>query len=112
MMTKYKRAECEDGFTVSIQASSGSYCTPREDNAESYCSVELGYPNRPDDLIIQYAEDPEAPTETVYGWVPCHIVTLLLTKHGGMVSGEVPSGVHVYDRSFSKKINTFSLTES
>ena len=101
-MNKYKRAECADGFTVSVQASSGSYCTPREDDAESYCSVELGYPSVYDDLIIEWAEDPEAPTETVYGWVPCHIVTLLLTKHGGMVAGEVPNGVLVYDQEFPK----------
>ena len=103
MSNKYKRAVCTDGYSVSIQAHNGAYCEPRCDDADLYTEVELGYPNRPDDLIIKYAEDPEKPCETVYAYVPVDEVTLLLTKHGGMVEGEVPNGVHVYDRDFSKK---------
>jgi hypothetical protein len=34
-----------------------------------------------------------APTDTVYAYVPVDIVTLVIAKHGGMVSGEVPPGV-------------------
>ena len=42
------------------------------------------------------AENPSAPTETVYGYVPVSDVYLLISKHGGVVSGEVPLGVPVY----------------
>ena len=72
---------------------------PRVDNAERYSEVEVGYPSAPDSLLLPYAENPSAPTETVYGYVPANTVTLVITKHGGMVDGEVPNGVLVYDKA-------------
>ncbi len=102
-MKQHKKVTCEDGFTVSIQASSGNYCEPRIDDADFWESVELGYPSQADYLIIGYAEDKDTPTETVYGWVPVHTVYLLLTKHGGVVSGEVPKGVPVYGKLFPRE---------
>lgn len=77
---------CKDGFTVSIQASEHHYCTPRVNGAEMYETVELGFPNMEDPLIIDYAEEPECPTGTVYGYVPVHIVCSLIEKHGGIVN--------------------------
>lgn len=59
--------KCKDGFIVSVQASGFHYCTPRVDGAVEYETVELGFPNMADDLIMSYAEDPEKPTDTVYG---------------------------------------------
>ena len=38
-----------------------------------------------DELIIKYAEDPDEPTGTVYGYVPVDIVQQLMDKHGGIV---------------------------
>ena len=32
-------------------------------------------------------------TKGVYSWVPVQVVTNVIAKHGGMVSGEVPDGV-------------------
>ena len=55
-------------------------------NAEFYKKVELGYPNLKDDLIIEYAETPDKPTETVYGFVPIELVEKLIQKHGGIVN--------------------------
>ena len=78
--------ECADGFTVSVQASEFHYCSPRVNGAEVYESVELGYPNREDPLIIDYAEEPDSPTDTVYGYVPVHIVCELVEKHGGIIN--------------------------
>lgn len=75
---------CKDGFQVSIQASSMHYCSPRQDMLDSYKKVELGFPNMEDDLILEYAEDKEDPTGTVYGYVPIEIVELLIEKHGGI----------------------------
>ena len=78
------RIVCQDGYSVSVQASEYAYCTPRytqfqaEDgwhiingsyffssdtarnfrtsNYVPYEAVELGYPSEPDDLINEYAE--------------------------------------------------------
>ena len=44
-------------------------------------------------LLMPYCEDPDDPTETVYGYVPSQVVTTVIAKHGGMVEGEVPAGV-------------------
>lgn len=87
-------AVCEDGFTVSIQAGSHLYCSPRVDGAESYDEVELGFPSAADELIMVYAEDPEDPTETVYGYTPVSLVDELMEKHGGIV------GIKARDRQW------------
>lgn len=90
---------CEDGFSVSIQASASHYCSPRrnfdrlERKAEEiviadygiYSEFELGFPSGSDDLITPYAEDPRDLTGTVYGWVPVEIVKSLIEKHGGVI---------------------------
>ena len=99
MQKRYKRVHCKDGFSVSIQAHDGAYCTPRIDDAPSYTEVELGFPSHKDELIMRYAESPKNPTETVYGYVPAIEVYWLLTKHGGVVEGEVPVGIPVYETS-------------
>jgi len=44
-------------------------------------------------MLMPYAETPENPTDTVYAYVPVELVTNVIVKHGGMVSGEVPPGV-------------------
>lgn len=75
---------CKDGYKISIQANTYAYCNPRENHADFYSEVELGYPNREDDLINDYAENPNEPTSTVYGYVPVEIVDQLLEKHGGI----------------------------
>jgi hypothetical protein len=79
---------CRDGFKVSIQASSSTYCSPRT-KADAYTHVELGFPSEADDLIIPFAEDKEY-TNTVYPYVPSFIVLALLHKHGGIASGQLP----------------------
>ena len=89
----YQKVVCADGFAVSIQASETSYCTPRENVVHKYEAVELGFPSRSDDLILDYAEDPVTPMDTVYAYVPVGIVNLLIAKHGGTVSGTAPPGV-------------------
>lgn len=75
---------CADGYKVSIQAGICMYSCPRA-NVMEYTEVELGFPNMPDDLIMEYAEDPDDPTNTVYGYVPVKVVQRLMDKHGGIV---------------------------
>lgn len=82
----FPRLVCVDGFSVSVQAHWGTYSMPHDDYAESYSEVELGFPSAADDLITEYAESPETPTGTVYGYVPIEVVCRLIEKHGGIAS--------------------------
>jgi len=90
----YERVVCEDGFSISIQAGAHKYCEPRRRALDPYMigykSVELGYPNRPCAFIVDYAEDPEDLTGTVYGYVPASVVRKIIAAHGGIVEGECP----------------------
>ena len=92
-MKMNKNVVCKDGFTMSVQAGETQYCHPRETGADRYTEVEIGFPNRPEDLLLEYAENGDRPTETVYAYVPASLVTLVIAKHGGMVSGELPPGI-------------------
>lgn len=77
---------CNDGFFISIQASKRHYCTPRETlyNGE-YTALELGFASKKDDLISQYAENPEDLTG-IFPYVPIEVVEKLMLKHKGMIS--------------------------
>ncbi len=86
---KYKTVQCADGFSVSVQGNETAYSTPRN-NAGPYTEVECGFPSSYDFHLNQYAEDPDDPTGTVYGWVPAHVVRMCLDSHGGMIEGELP----------------------
>lgn len=79
-----KRIVCNDGFSVSVQASETDYCSPRETGAHPYWAFELGYPSERDESLMQYAEDEDRPTNTVYGYVPVSVVEALIDKHGGI----------------------------
>lgn len=78
-------AICDDGFIISIQASYGHYCSPRVNGDDFYRTVELGYPSEFEELILEYAEDPDCPTGSVYANVPVDVVNEVLKKHGGIV---------------------------
>lgn len=67
------------------------YCTPRT-NLESgeYETCEVGFPNQREELLMPYAEDPETPTETVYGYVPVTLVEQIIEKHGGWFESKIP----------------------
>lgn len=81
--------KCADGFSMSVQADAAMYCSPRTtlfpDNwGDGYESVEIGFPTAEEPMIMEYAEDPDDPTGTVYGWVPVEIVDAVIQKHGGI----------------------------
>ena len=61
-MQQNKTIVCKDGFSMSVQANETAYCEPRIDNAEKYTAVEIGFPNWPEPLLMEWAEDPKAPT--------------------------------------------------
>ena len=93
MFKIYKKIKCKDGFSMSVQAGETQYCYPRENGADRYTEVEIGFPNRLEDLILEFADDSDRPTETVYGYVPVSVVSLVIAKHGGIVEGELPPGI-------------------
>lgn len=80
------RVVCADGFNMSVQVSSGHYCTPRINDAAEYSEVEIGYPSEREELLMPFAEREEHPTDTVYGYVPVSIVDEVIAKHGGFKS--------------------------
>ena len=84
-----KPVKCADGFTMSVQASKTNYNSPRDD-VGPYTAVEVGFPSSYDYYLHEFAENPDKPTETVYGWVPADTVMMCIEAHGGMVSGELP----------------------
>jgi hypothetical protein len=91
-MKKNKLVVCADGFSMSVQASETTYCTPR-DNLGPYYEAEIGFPNRKEDMLMKWADDPSDPTETVYGYVPRQVILNVIAKHGGMVDGQLPAGI-------------------
>lgn len=78
------RLYCNDGYSISVQASAFHYCKPKLDGMQDYESVELGFPSTEDELINEYAEDDSDYTKTVYGYVPIEIIEELINKHGGI----------------------------
>ena len=68
------RLYCNDGYSISVQASEFHYCEPRCNGVQDYESVELGFPSIED----------EPYTKTTYSYVPIEIVEELINKHGGI----------------------------
>ena len=69
-----KSVKCADGFSMSVQANQGAYCSPRVSNARRYTEVEVGYPTHEEPLLLEYADEPDRPTDTVYGYEPSQTV--------------------------------------
>lgn len=94
MWRRNKRVVCFDGFTMSVQADEGAYCSPRVTGAERYAEVEIGFPSHREPLLDRYVEDASVHhSYNIFSYVPASVVSLILAKHGGMVEGELPSGI-------------------
>ena len=88
-MKHYDPVVCTDGFTMSVQAGSTMYCSPRVDDAPAYREVEvLGS----DELFEKYSCGDSDSTEPC-AYVPVEVVAAVIAKHGGLKRGEVPPGV-------------------
>jgi hypothetical protein len=75
---------CADGYTFSVGASRGHYCTPRDD-VGPYDMVEVGIEGDSPDAFDFYRGSPETSAFTAHGWVPVDMVRKLITEHGGIV---------------------------
>ena len=49
-----------------------------------YTKFEIGFPSEKVDVLMDYAEEPDSPTDTVYGWVPVDLVVKIINEHGGI----------------------------
>jgi hypothetical protein len=71
---------------MSVQASCTHYSHPRVDFAPYYSEYEVGYPSEVEELLLPYAENPEKPTNTVYGYVPDKVINQVIEKHWGILA--------------------------
>lgn len=69
---------CKDGFTLSVQASGGHYCSPRN-NFGPYTEVEVCATSDVPQGILDYHVDCDAR----YEFVPIEKVEALIALHGG-----------------------------
>ncbi len=93
---------CVDGFKMSVQAGIGFvprvdnmgnrclvHCTPKVRGQGPFTTVEVGWPSEPEPLLDAYAgglsDDP------VFWYVPASVVLTVIVKHGGILSGQLPS---------------------
>jgi len=80
-----KRVTCADGMVMSVQASEGHYCWPREDlDYYDYAQFEVGFPSSEPVCFSRYAEDPDDLTGTVYGYVPVELIVKEINMRGGL----------------------------
>ena len=85
---RYKRVDCADGFSFSVQArSSECYCEPKGSEGP-YSSCEVGYPSEEEELLLPFDHG-----DGVYGWVDVDVIRAVIERHGGMVQGTLPPGV-------------------
>jgi hypothetical protein len=66
-----------DGNTISVQASSTHYCSPRKDFA-IFDSVEIGFPTLWDEELFGDKND------DVAGYIPIENVITYINNHGGV----------------------------
>jgi hypothetical protein len=90
-----KQIVCNDGFSISVQASSTHYSLPRADFPEvPYTHVECGFPSaHPGDELVEYQEGcfGNDPTADVYPDVPIEIVERVVAAHGGIMTVAWPA---------------------
>lgn len=74
---------CKNGFTISVQASKHHYSRPKDSNGP-WTHVECGFPSERVEELMEWADDAQTPTETVYGYVPVEVVEKVILAHGGV----------------------------
>ena len=99
-----KRIICNDGFSMSLQASERHYSTPRSRKGP-WTQFEVGFPSQREVLLLPYLEpslngiDPE---KGVYPYVPADIVDKVIFLHGGF---------HTYYSAEHPILSAFSMKE-
>lgn len=96
------RCVLADGTTLSIQYHCAAYITDRPDPTDTHLpiklgkitEVEIGFPSCTILEILGYAECPETPTDTVYGYVPAWLIDGVIKSRGGIVGFECWHKIH------------------
>lgn len=95
-MNRNPRIVCADGFSMSVQAFSSSYCLPRQDEGP-HTHMEGGFPSSPplDPELLEsrenaYEGNEGDPCETVYPYVAREVFEREFALHGGIVEGRLP----------------------
>jgi hypothetical protein len=81
---------CADGFSMSVQASSGHYCSPRNDEGP-WRLVEVCWPSAdvPELALLGKPVEPTKGMEGAakqWGWVPIDKVAQVVDAHGGLAA--------------------------
>ena len=81
-----KPIACKSGLTMSVQASSMHYCSPKS-NEGPWTSVEVGYPSKRVAELRPYREtsSPRQRVSPIHTFVPMKVVATIVDKHGGLV---------------------------
>lgn len=74
---------CADGFKMSVQGNEMAYSIPKKTGTE-FKAMEIGFPSEPEELLLEFAEDPSNPTGTVYGYIALDLIEAVVAKHGGI----------------------------
>ena len=93
-MNRNPRIVCADGFSMSVQAFSSSYCLPRQDEGP-HTHMEGGFPSSAplDPELLESRENIHNdgdPCETVYPYVAREVFEREFALHGGIVEGKLP----------------------
>ncbi len=80
--TTVRAVVCADGTTLSVQASSTHYCSPRDDDGP-WSAVEIGFPSRKLEALMPFAQDYNDPTDTIYCNVPMTVLAAVVDECGG-----------------------------
>jgi hypothetical protein len=82
-----KHVFCEDGFSLSTQASSFHYCLPRKTGlGKEYTHVEVACLSEKDKRLEMYEPVYADPTDeyTPCGYVPIELLETIIKEHGGI----------------------------
>ena len=80
------RVYAMDGFSVSLQIHSGSYCSSEKGYRQfghTMQEVEFGFPSEDELMLREYAEEPDNIKGTV-GRIPVNVLEEMFAKHGGI----------------------------
>ena len=81
-----KRLVLANGVSLSIQASSTHYCSPRISTQYSqYSKFEVGFPSHRIEALMPYCDDTDNPTGTVYAYVPLEVLEQYIASAGGVI---------------------------
>lgn len=71
----------KDGICLSVQCADGTYAL--EEHGQ-FTAMEVGFPTARIEELMEYADDPDKPTKTIYPFVPVDVINGIINKHGGI----------------------------